>query len=235
MPKNKVIGLQEAMSHIESGMSIAIGGFLSQGDPVTLIKALLKSDVKDLTVYSCTAGFRQRGIAELVVAGKIRKVVCSHIGTTPDVVKAYRAGEVEVELCPQGTLAERLRAGGAGLGGFLTPVGMGTKIAEGKETFELDGTPYIIEKAIKCDVALIRAHDGDTMGNLRYRGTGGNYNGVCAMCSDYVIAEVEYVCDPGDIPPNNVHTPSIFVDAVVRSAMSYNGIPLATDEVAISE
>src|SRR5665647_2677852 len=119
MPKNKVVGLQEAISHIESGMSIAIGGFLSQGDPLTLIHGLKDSDVKDLTIYSCTGGFRDRGIVELVRAGKVRKLVTSHIGTTPDVVKAYHAGDIEVELVPQGTLAEQLRAGGAGLGGFL--------------------------------------------------------------------------------------------------------------------
>jgi acetate CoA/acetoacetate CoA-transferase alpha subunit len=226
MPKNKVIGLHEAISHIESGMSIAIGGFLSQGDPLTLMHGLMDSDVKDLTIYSCTGGFRQRGITELVTAGKVKKLVCSHIGTTPDVVKAYRAGELEVELVPQGTLAERLRAGGAGLGGFITPVGLGTKIADGKQTVEVDGNTFLVETAIKCDIALVRAHDGDTIGNLRFRGTAGNYNAVCAMCSDYVVAEVEYICDPGEISPLSVHVPSIFVDAVVRADLFYRGSSL---------
>ena len=133
MPKNKVVSLQEAISHLESGMTIAIGGFLSQGDPLTLIHGILESDLKDLTIISCTAGFRDRGIVELVKAGKVRKVIASHIGTTPDVVKAYHAGTLEVELVPQGTLAEQLRSGGAGLGGFLTPTSVGTAMTSGKQ------------------------------------------------------------------------------------------------------
>lgn len=223
MPKNKVVGLQEAISHIESGMSIAIGGFLSQGDPLTLMHALSLTDVKDLTIYSCTAGFRDRGIAQLVEKGQVRKIVCSHIGTTPGVVKAYLAGEVEVELVPQGTIAEQLRAGGAGLGGFLTPTGMGTVVAEGKDLIEVDGVSYLLEKAIRADVALIRAHDGDTWGNLRYRGTARNFNPHCAACAEYVIAEVEYLYDPGEIAPESVHTPGVYVDAVVRADLFYRG------------
>lgn len=223
MPKNKVVGLQEAISHIESGMSIAIGGFLSQGDPLTLMHGLKDSDVKDLTIYSCTAGFRERGIVELVKAGKVRKIVTSHIGTTPAVVQAYLAGEIEVELVPQGTLAEQLRAGGAGLGGFLTPTGVGTVAEKGKQKIELDGVTYLLERGIRTDVALIRAHDGDTWGNLRYRGTANNYNPQCATCADYVIAEVEYLYDPGEVAPESVHTPGLFVDAVVRADIFYRG------------
>ena len=119
-------------------------------------------------VISCTAGFKDRGIVELVNAGQVRKIIASHIGTTPDVVKAFHTGEIEVELVPQGTLAEQLRAGGAGLGGFLTPTGVGTVIAQGKQHLEIDGKTYLLEKAIRADVALVRAHDGDTWGNLRY-------------------------------------------------------------------
>lgn len=223
MPKNKVVGLQEAISRVESGMSIAIGGFLSQGDPLTLIHGLRESDVKDLTIYSCTAGFRDRGIVELVKAGKVRRIVTSHIGTTPAVVKAYLAGEIEVELVPQGTLAEQLRAGGAGLGGFLTPTGVGTVAEKGKQKIEIDGVQYLLERSIRADVALIRAHDGDTWGNLRYRGTASNYNPACATCADYVIAEVEYLYDPGEIAPESVHTPGLFVDAVVRADIVYRG------------
>ncbi len=223
MPKNKVVGLQEAISHIESGMSIAIGGFLSQGDPLTLMHGLKDSDVKDLVIYSCTAGFRDRGIVELVKAGKVRKVVTSHIGTTPDVVKAYHAGEIEVELIPQGTLAEQLRAGGAGLGGFLTHTGVGTIVEEGKQKIELNGMVYLLEQAIRTDVAFVRAHDGDTWGNLRYRGTARNYNPECATCADYVIAEVEYLYDPGEVAPESVHTPGLYVDAVVRADLTYRG------------
>jgi acetate CoA/acetoacetate CoA-transferase alpha subunit len=224
MPKNKVRGIEEAVAHVQSGMSIAIGGFLQLGDPLTLMHALKKTGVKDLTVYSCTAGFRDRGIVELVNAGLVRKVVTSHIGTTPDVVKAYRAGEIEVELVPQGTLAERLRAGGAGLGGFLTPTGVGTIVEEGKQKMVLDGVTYLLERAIHTDVAFVRAHDGDTWGNLRYRAAAGNYNWEVATCADLVIAEVEYLYSPGEIAPESVHTPGIYVDIVVRSDISYRDL-----------
>ena len=223
MPKNKVVGLQEGISHIESGMTLAIGGFLSQGDPLTLIHGLRDTDAKDLTIIACTAGFRDRGIVELVKAGKVRKIICSHIGTTPDVVKAYQAGELEVQLVPQGTLAEQLRAGGAGLGGFLTPTAVGTMVAEGKQHFELDGKTYLLEKALRADAALVRAHDGDTWGNLRYRGTAANYNPQCATCADYTIAEVEYLYNPGEISPESVHTSGLYVDAIVRADVVYCG------------
>ena len=230
MPKNKVMGVDEAVASVQSGMSIAIGGFLAQGDPLTIMHALKLTGVKDLTIYSCTAGFRDRGIVELVRAGMVRKVVTSHIGTTPDVVKAYRAGEIEVELIPQGTLAEQLRAGGAGLGGFLTPTGVGTVVEEGKQKITFNGMTYILEQAIRTDVAFVRAHDGDTWGNLRYRGTASNYNPVCATCADYVIAEVEYLYDPGEISPESVHTPGIYVDAVCRADIFYRGAAIFADQ-----
>lgn len=223
MPKNKVVGLQEAISPVASGMTIAVGGFLDQGDPLTLIHGLQESGVKDLTIVSCTAGFRDRGIVELVKTGQVRKIVCSHIGTTPEVVRAFRSGEVEVDLVPQGTLAEQLRAGGAGLGGFLTPTGLGTVVEEGKQLIEVDGRAYLLEKAIRADVALVRAHEGDTWGNLRYRGTAGNYNPHCASCAPYTIAEVEYLCNLGEIPPDSVHTPGVYVHAVVRADVFYRG------------
>lgn len=223
MPKNKVVSLQEAVSRIESGMTVAVGGFLSQGDPLTLIHGLLECDVNDLTIISCTAGFRDRGIVELVKAGRVRKIIASHIGTTPDVVKAYHAGEIEVELVPQGTLAEQLRSGGAGLGGFLTPTALGTMTANGKQHIEVDGKMYLLEKALRADAALVRAHDGDTWGNLRYRGTASNYNPQCAACAEYTIAEVEYLYSPGEISPDSVHTPGIYVHSVVRSDLVYRG------------
>lgn len=223
MPKNKVVSLQEAISHIQSGMTVAIGGFLSQGDPLTLIHGLLETDVKDLTIISCTAGFRDRGIVELVNAGMVSKIIASHIGTTPDVVKAYHAGRIEVELVPQGTLAEQLRAGGAGLGGFLTPTSVGTVMAKNKTHLEVDGRTYVLEKALRADAALVRAHDGDTWGNLRYRGTASNYNPQCAAAARFTIAEVEYLYSPGEISPDSVHTAGIYVQAVVRADLVYRG------------
>ena len=229
MPKNKVVSVEAAISRIESGMTIAVGGFLSQGDPLTLLRALKASDVRDLILYSICGGVRDRGIVELVNAGKVRKLVASHIGTTPDVVRAFHDGKIEVELVPQGTLAEQLRCGGAGLGGFLTRTGIGTAVAEGKQHVDVGGVPHLLEFAIRTDVALVRAHTGDFWGNLRYRGTAANYNPLCAMCADHTIAEVEFLCGIGEIGPESIHTPGIYVDAVVRSDVDYCGEPNCTD------
>ena len=225
--QNKVVRLEDAIAHVQSGMTVAVGGFLSQGDPLTLLHGLVQSDAKDLTIISCTGGFRNRGIVELVKAGKVRKLIASHIGTTPDVVKAYHAGEIEVQLVPQGTLAEQMRAGGAGLGGFLTPTGVGTVVAEGKQHIQIDGITYLLEKAIRADVALVRAHDGDTWGNLRYRGTASNYNPVCAACADYTIAEVEFLYSPGEISPESVQTAGLYVHSIVRADLTYSGSSLS--------
>jgi acetate CoA/acetoacetate CoA-transferase alpha subunit len=168
---------------------------------------------------------RDRGIVELVKAGKVRRLVTSHIGTTPDIARAMHDGLIEVELVPQGTLAEQLRCGGSGLGGFLTPTGLGTAVADGKPHVEVKGVTYLLEEAVRTDVALVRAHTGDFWGNLRYRGTAANYNPFCATCADYTIAEVEFLCGIGEIGPENVHTSGIFVDAVVRSNINYCGEP----------
>jgi acetate CoA/acetoacetate CoA-transferase alpha subunit len=229
VPKNKVVSVEAAISRIESGMTIAVGGFLSQGDPLTLLRALKASDVRDLTLYSICGGVGDRGIVELVKAGKIRKLVASHIGTTPDVVRAFHDGKIEVELVPQGTLAEQLRCGGAGLGGFLTRTGVGTAVAEGKQHVDVGGVPHLLEFAIRTDVALVRAHTGDFWGNLRYRGTAANYNPLCATCAEHTIAEVEFLCGIGEIGPESIHTPGIYVDAVVRSNVDYCGEPNCTD------
>ena len=221
MPKNKVVPIEEALSCIESGMSIAVGGFIGQGDPLTIIDAMKSLDVKDLTLYANDAGYRDRGILELAQLGKVRKIVASHVGTTPWVGKAMHDGTLEVEPVPQGTLAEMMRCGGAGLGGFLTPTGIGTVAEEGKQVIEVDGRPYILVPALKCDVAIVRAHQGDTWGNLTYRGTSRNFNVPAATCADCVIAEVENLYCLGELDPNQVHTSGIFVDAVVRANIDY--------------
>ncbi|MCX6373121.1 MAG: CoA transferase subunit A [Actinobacteria bacterium] len=221
MPKNKVVPIEEALSHIESGMSIAVGGFIGQGDPLTIIDHLKTMDVKDLTLYANDAGYRERGILELARQGKVRKIVASHVGTTPWVGTAMMEGRLEVEPVPQGTLAEMMRCGGAGLGGFLTPTGVGTVAEKGKETVELNGRTYILVPSLHCDVAIVRAHQGDTWGNLTYRGTSRNFNVPAATCADYVIAEVENLCCLGELDPNHVHTSGIFVDAVVRANIDY--------------
>jgi acetate CoA/acetoacetate CoA-transferase alpha subunit len=221
VPRNKVISVAEAMSHVESGMSIAIGGFIGQGDPLTLIDHLKTMDVRDLTIYENDAGFRDRGTVELVNQGKVKKIVASHVGTTPEIGRAVNEGRLELEPVPQGTLAEMMRCGGAGLGGFLTPTGVGTVAEEGKQVVELHDRRYILVEALHVDVALIRAHSGDTWGNLVYRGTARNFNVVAATCADHVIAEVEDLYTLGELDTNSIHTPGIFVDAVVRSNTSY--------------
>jgi acetate CoA/acetoacetate CoA-transferase alpha subunit len=221
VPKNKVISVEEAIFHIKSGMSIAVGGFIGQGDPLTLIDALKGLDVRDLTVYENDGGYRERGTVELIKQGKVKKIVASHVGTTPEVGRAMNAGELEVEPTPQGTLAEMLRCGGAGLGGFLTPTGVGTIAEEGKQLIELNGRTYILVPAVKCDVAIVRAHAGDTWGNLIYRGTSRNFNVLAAMNAEYTIAEVENLYTLGELDPNAIHTPGIFVNAVVRANIEY--------------
>jgi acetate CoA/acetoacetate CoA-transferase alpha subunit len=178
-------------------------------------------DVGDLTVYENDAGFRDRGVVELVKQGKVKKIVASHIGTTPEIGKAMNEGRLEVEATPQGTLAEMMRCGGAGLGGFLTPTGIGTIAEEGKQIIELDGRKFILVPSITCDVAIVRAHRGDTWGNLIYRGTSRNFNVPAAMCADYVIAETENLYTIGELDPEGIHTSGIFVDAVVRSNIEY--------------
>lgn len=221
MPKNKVVPIEEAMSRVKSGMSIAMGGFIGQGDPLTLLDHLKTADVGDLTIYANDAGFRERGIVELVKLGKVRKVVASHVGTTPEIGKAMNEGRLEVELAPQGTLAEMMRCGGAGLGGFLTPTGVGTVAEEGKQLVTLDGRTYILVPALTCDIALVRSHAGDTWGNLIYRGTARNFNVPASMCARHTIAEVENLYTLGELDPNAIHTSGIFVDAVVRADLEY--------------
>ena len=221
MPRNKVVPIEEAMAHVESGMSIAVGGFIGQGDPLTLIDFLKTMDVEDLTIYENDGGYRDRGTVELALQGKIRKIVASHVGTTPFVGQEMLKGKLEVEVAPQGTLAEMMRCGGAGLGGFLTPTGVGTVAEEGKQVVELNGRRYILVPSLRCDIALVRAHSGDTWGNLIYRGTSRNFNVPAAMCADYVIAEVENLYTLGELDPNAIHTPGIFVDAVVRANIDY--------------
>lgn len=221
MPKNKVIPIEEAMSHIKSGMSIAVGGFIGQGDPLTLVDYLKTMDVHDLTIYENDAGYKERGTVELVKQGKVKKYVASHIGTTPEIGKAMNEGRLEVDATPQGTLAEMMRCGGAGLGGFLTPTGIGTVAEEGKQIIELNGQKYILVPSIKVDVAIVRAHSGDTWGNLQYRGTCCNFNVPAAMCADYTIAEVENLYTLGELDPEAIHTSGIFVDAVVRANIEY--------------
>ena len=213
---NKIISIEQAVAKVRDGMTLMIGGFLANGTPEKLIDALVASGVRDLTVICNDTSFPDRGIGKLIVGRQIKKLYVSHIGTNPETGAQMNAGELEVEFCPQGTLAERVRAGGSGLGGILTPTGLGTMVAEGKQVIEVDGREYLLEKPLRADVALIGASVGDTVGNLVYRGTSQNFNPLMATAADLVIAQVDELVEEGAIAPENVHTPRIFVDFIVR-------------------
>ncbi|NLY85497.1 MAG: acetate CoA-transferase subunit alpha [Tissierellia bacterium] len=212
---NKVISIEEAISHIKDGMTIMIGGFLGCGSPHRLIDALVEKGVKDLTLICNDSGFPDIGAGKLVVNRQIKKLIASHIGTNRETGNQMNAGELEVVLVPQGTLAEQIRAGGAGIGGFLTPTGVGTVIEEGKQKIEIDGKTYLLELPLRADVALIAGHTVDKFGNIVYYGATRNFNTLMATAADTVIVEAENIVEVGEIDPKQVVTPGIFVDYIV--------------------
>jgi 3-oxoadipate CoA-transferase, alpha subunit len=207
----------EAMRGIGDGSTVLIGGFGAAGMPFALIDALHRRGAGDLTIVSNNAGNGDTGLAALLAAGQVRKMICSFPRQSDSYVfdGLYRAGKVELELVPQGTLAERIRAGGAGIGGFYTRTGVGTLLAEGKEVRQIDGVSYLLEWPIRGDVALVRAHIADRMGNLRYRKTARNFGPVMATAAAVSIAEVSAIAATGELDPESVVTPGIFVDRVV--------------------
>ena len=212
---NKIVSIEEAISHIKDGMTIMIGGFLGCGSPHRLIDALVEKGVKDLTLICNDSGFPEIGSGKLVVNRQIKKLIASHIGTNRETGNQMNAGEMEVVLVPQGTLAEQVRAGGSGLGGFLTPTGVGTVVEEGKEKIEIDGKTYLLELPLRADVALIAGHTVDKFGNIVYHGATRNFNNLMATAADLVIVEAEEIVEVGAIEPNHVVTPGIFVDYIV--------------------
>ncbi len=207
----------EAVAGTRDGATVLIGGFGLAGMPVRLIDALVRQGATDLTVVSNNAGNGDTGLAALLAAGRVRKMICSFPRQADSWVfdRLYRAGEVELEVVPQGNLAERMRAAGAGIGAFFCPTGVGTPLAEGKETREIDGRHYLLEYPIRGDVALIGAHVADRMGNLVYRKTARNFGPVMATAATTTVAEVSRVVETGELDPEVVVTPSIFVDRVV--------------------
>ncbi|MEU9756209.1 3-oxoacid CoA-transferase subunit A [Streptomyces althioticus] len=209
----------EAVAGVEDGSTVLVGGFGLAGMPFDLVDALIRQGASDLTVVSNNAGNGEVGLAALLNAGRVRKVICSFPRQSDSYVfdELYRAGRVELEVVPQGTLAERMRAGGAGIGGFYSPVGVGTPLAAGKETREIDGRTYVLEFPITGDVALISAHRADTLGNLVYRKTARNFGPVMATAAATVVAQVTEIVEPGTIDPETVVTPGIFVDRLVRA------------------
>ena len=211
-----VAGADEAIKNIQDGMTILMGGFGLCGIPENLIAALRKKGTKDLTVVSNNAGVDDFGIGLLLQTRQVKKMIATYVGENKLFEKMVLEGELEVELNPQGTLAERLRGAGAGLGGFFTPTGYGTMIAEGKETREIDGKMYVLEKPLRGDFAFIKAWKGDRWGNLVFRRTARNFNPVMATAAGYVIAEVEELVEVGDLDPDSVHTPGVFVNAIFQ-------------------
>ena len=212
---SKQISLQEAVSFIKSGMTIMVGGFLGLGSPQRILDAILETDVKDLTIITNDTGFPDKGSGKLIARHRVSKVITSHIGTNPATGEQYHSGELQVIFVPQGTLIEQIRCAGAGLGGILTPTGLGTIVAEGKDIINVDGKDYLLEKPLKADIALIGASMADEEGNLYFRGTSRNFNVMMAMAADLVIADPKEIVKTGDILPENVHTQSIFVNYIV--------------------
>lgn len=214
---DKVATLEQAMSHIRSGQMIAVGGFGLVGCPLTLVQALAELDVRDLTIISNNIGESGKGLGVLLLQNKIKKAIGSYFTSNPDAVRYYNEGKLEIELVPQGTLAERLRAGGAGIGGFYTRTSVHTDLAKNKEIRVIDGVEYVLEYPLRPDVALIKAKVADRLGNAVYYKTAQNFNPDMAMAAQLTIVEAEEIVEVGEIDPDHVVTPHIFVDFVVES------------------
>jgi 3-oxoadipate CoA-transferase alpha subunit len=216
---NKIVrSMAEAMAGIKDGSTVLIGGFGAVGQPNALIDGLIEQGAKDLTVACNNAGVGRVGLARLMDLGRVRKIICSFPRSSDPVVfeTLYKAGKIELEITPQGTLAERIRAAGAGVPAFFTATAYGTKLAEGKETREIDGRMYVLEKAIKAEVALVEAWQADRWGNLTYKLSGRNFNPIMAMAAELSIVQTQHVVELGALDPDNIHTPGIFVDRVLH-------------------
>lgn len=203
---------------IKDGQTVAVGGFGLCGIPEALIAAVRDSGVRDLTCISNNAGVDGFGLGILLQTHQVRKMIASYVGENKEFERQYLAGELELEFTPQGTLAEKMRAGGAGIPAFYTPTGVGTLVAEGKEVREFDGKRYVMERSLRADVALVKAWKADRQGNLVYRKTARNFNPVAAMCGRVTVAEVEVLLEDGVLDPDEIHTPGIFVQRLVVNA-----------------
>jgi acetate CoA/acetoacetate CoA-transferase alpha subunit len=219
MPKSKVVSLETAMEKIESGMTLLVPGFVNCGVPQTLIAGIIEKGYKDLNIISNNTSVKGKGIGKLVHANRIKHITCSHIGNNTETVEKVVNGEINVTFVPQGTLCERVRAGGAGIGGVLTPTGLGTMIQEGKQVIEVDGKKYILELPLRADVALIHAWKADKMGNVIYHRTARNFNQIMATAADFVIVEAEEIVEIGELDPDIIVTPGCLVDMVVQARL----------------
>ena len=214
---NKVVASADAaVAEIPDGATVMSGGFGLCGNPENLIAALARKGVKNLTLISNNCGTNDYGLGVLLKARQVRKMVASYVGENQEFERQLLAGEIDVELNPQGTLAERIRAAGCGIGGFFTPTGVGTKIAEGKETRTIDGKDYLLEKPLHADFAIIRAWKADRWGNCVFRETARNFSPLMAMAAKTTIVECEHLVEVGEIDPDEIHTPSIFVQKVLK-------------------
>ncbi|CAB5569364.1 acetate CoA-transferase subunit alpha [Citrobacter sp. Cy234] len=213
--KTKLITLQDAASFFRDGMTIMVGGFMGVGTPPRLVEALLESGVRDLTLIANDTAFVDTGIGPLIVNGRVSKVIASHIGTNPETGRRMIAGEMNVQLVPQGTLIEQIRCGGAGLGGFLTQTGVGTVVEDGKQTMTLDGRVWLLERPLRADLALIRAHRADTLGNLTYQLSARNFNPLIALAADITLVEPDEMVEMGELQPDQIVTPGAVIDHIV--------------------
>jgi 3-oxoacid CoA-transferase subunit A len=217
MSMNKVFAsADEAVRDIQDGATIMVGGFGLCGIPENLIRALVNKGVKNLNTISNNVGVDEFGLGLMLYAGQIRSHKGSYVGENKLLEEMVITGKIDLELIPQGTFAERIRAGGAGIPAFFTPTGYGTVVAEGKETREFEGRPYVLEHALKADFALIKAWKGDKWGNLVYRKTAQNFNPMMATAAKVTIAEVEHLVEPGEIDPDYVHTPNVYVKRIIQ-------------------
>ncbi len=210
---NKNISVEKAVSMIKDGMSIMVAGFMAVGSPQKILEALSKTNIKNLTLICNDTAFPDKGVGLLIANKQVKKVITSHIGTNPITIEQFNNKEIEVEFVPQGTLAEKIRSAGAGLGGFLTQTGLGTVVEKGKQIININEVDYLLELPLKADIALLGASKSDIYGNLFYKGTSQNFNSVMAMAADLVIAETKEVVD--EIEMESIHTSSIFVDFIV--------------------
>jgi len=213
---DKIRTIDEAASYIKDGMTVAVGGFIGAGTPEKLIDAVIAKGIKDLTLICNDTAFPDKGVGKWVVNRVVSRIIVSHIGTNPETGRQMNAGELEVELVPQGTLAERVRAAGAGLGGILTPTGIGTVAEEGKEKITVNGKEYLLELPLKADVALLKGSIVDKKGNIYYKKATRNFNPLMATAADLVIVEDEKIVEVGELDPTDVMTPSIFVDIIAK-------------------
>lgn len=213
---SKVVDYSIVRPLLKDGMTLMIGGFLGCGTPEGLIDLIIEMDIRELTIIGNDTSFVNKGIGRLVANGNASKVIVSHIGTNPESGKRMNEGTMEVELSPQGTLIERIRAGGSGLGGVITPTGVGTIVEAGKQKIVLEGKEYLIEMPLRADVALVYASMSDTFGNSYYKGTTKNFNPIIALAADTVIVEAEEIVEAGEINPEVVMTPGVLVDFVVK-------------------